>query len=182
MKLKNIVITTSLLLGLGAVSAYTFGDTEREWRFASEDVPPVRNADYVAECGSCHFAYQPGLLPASSWQKLMSGLDDHFGENAELSAEVRDTLTQYLLDNSAEKSAGWIARRITDSVPAGQTPERITELPFIVRKHDEIPARMIRDNPEVLSLSQCAACHTEAKRGTFDEHTVRIPGYGFWED
>ncbi|HPQ24397.1 MAG TPA: cytochrome C, partial [Gammaproteobacteria bacterium] len=49
-------------------------------------VAPVDNPLYLQECGSCHFAYQPGLLPARSWNNLMGGLENHFGENAELPA------------------------------------------------------------------------------------------------
>ena len=41
------------------------------YRFARprQDVAPVQSAAYQEECGGCHFAYQPGLLPAASWQR-----------------------------------------------------------------------------------------------------------------
>ncbi len=41
---------------------------------------------YKQECGSCHLAYPPGLLPASSWQRLMGDLPHHFGTDASLDA------------------------------------------------------------------------------------------------
>ena len=42
------------------------------------------NATYRDECGSCHVAYPPGLLPAVSWQRLMSDLPRHYGTDASL--------------------------------------------------------------------------------------------------
>ena len=47
-------------------------------------IDPGESKLYGQECGSCHFPYQPGLLPAVSWERIMGGLEDHFGENAEL--------------------------------------------------------------------------------------------------
>jgi hypothetical protein len=67
-------------------------------------------------------------------------------------------------------------------VPDGKTPLRISELRYIQGKHDELPARLVRGNPEVASLGSCSACHTRAAAGVFDEHSVRIPGYGNWDD
>jgi hypothetical protein len=32
---------------------------------------------YKQECAACHLAYPPGLLPARSWSRIMSGLDKH---------------------------------------------------------------------------------------------------------
>ena len=48
--------------------------------------------------------------------------------------------------------------------------------------HDEIPPRMVKDNPEVGSFSQCNSCHRGAAEGVYNEHQVSIPGYGRWED
>jgi len=31
---------------------------------------PVNNPTYIEECGDCHFAYQPELLPSGSWEKI----------------------------------------------------------------------------------------------------------------
>lgn len=68
-------------------------------------VAPVENPQYLEECGSCHFAYQPGLLPARSWTKVMAGLENHFGENAELPPEDVKSLTDYLLKNAADHAS-----------------------------------------------------------------------------
>ena len=33
----------------------------------------VNNPTYKEQCGGCHFAYQPGLLPSGSWEKILAG-------------------------------------------------------------------------------------------------------------
>ncbi len=146
------------------------------------DVAPVKNAVYKEECGSCHFAYQPGLLPARSWEKMMSDLENHFDENAELDADVQKALTTYLVENSADKSNYKRSRKIMNSLAKNNTPLRITETPYFIRKHDEIPNRFVKDNPELGSFSKCGACHTGADKGSYDEDAVRIPGVGRWDD
>lgn len=135
-----------------------------------------QSAEYRAECGSCHMAYPPSLLPAAAWENIMSALDDHFGDNAELPAAAAARIREHLLANSAQPN-----KRFRRDSHTGTTP-RITELPYIRRQHAGIPARLIQGNPDVGSLSNCQACHRRAEAGSFDEHSVNIPGYGRWDD
>jgi cytochrome c551/c552 len=137
---------------------------------------------YQDECASCHMAYPPELLPARSWQKILSRLDQHFGDNASLEPGALQSLQQYLKQNSADVVMTRRARRLLRSIPAQSTPVRISELAYIRRRHDEIPQRYITANPQVKSLSNCIACHQDAERGVFHEDSVRIPGYGRWDD
>ena len=136
-----------------------------------------QNPVYIEECGSCHMAYPPQLLPAESWTKLMTGLDDHFGENAELDGETAQIIEKYLVDTSRSTSYKKLRRNLGD-----KSPLRITELPYFKHEHDEIPPGLIRDNDKINSLSQCNACHQKAERGQFDEDDVYIPGVGRWDD
>lgn len=145
-------------------------------------VPVVNNKLYAEECGSCHFAYQPGWLPARSWQKMMGELDRHFAENAELDQESRDAITNYLVAEAADMKPNRKSRKILRSIMDNDAPQRISTLRYIVSKHDEIPARLIAGNNKVGSAANCAACHTEASTGHFNEHGVKIPGHGPWED
>lgn len=133
--------------------------------------------EYVDECGSCHMAYPPQLLPSASWERILRGLDRHFGENAEVDAATRKTLQTYLVQAS---SSGSIYHLFDNS--GKQVPSRITELPSFIGRHAAIPARLIQQNHEVGSLSHCNACHQDAERGRFDEDDVRIPGAGSWFD
>ncbi|MDZ4210776.1 MAG: cytochrome C, partial [Methylotenera sp.] len=61
---------------------------------SGKQMPAVANAKWKAECGSCHMLYHPGLLPERSWNKMMAGLDKHFGENASLDTATRDEITR----------------------------------------------------------------------------------------
>lgn len=119
---------------------------------------------YVGECGSCHTAYVPGLLPAASWQRLMSSLDAHFGVDASLDTAAARRISAWLQANAAA-SARW----------RPQPPEdRITRSAGFVRKHREIPS-WVWSPPQVRRASQCAACHPGAERGDFDDDSLRLP-------
>lgn len=145
-------------------------------------IKAVNNDTYLAECSSCHFAYQPGLLPARSWQKLMATLDDHFGDNAELETDVQQALTDYLANNAADLSSDKFSKKLVNRLSKDKTPLRITEMPYFVHEHDDLSAKMVSGNPEVKSLSYCNKCHTRAGQGDYSEDTIMIPGYGRWED
>jgi len=179
MKLKRISLIA--LAACTFASGVAMADDDWGWSRRGPDVAPVKNELYKSECGSCHFAYQPGLLPAASWKKLMGGLDDHFGENAELFEQTRKELTDYLVANAADMSDYRRSRKIARSA-GNDAPLRITDVPYIRYKHNEIPMRVIRGNKEVRSLSNCVACHTQAATGSFAEREIRIPGVGRWED
>lgn len=136
-----------------------------------------RNPLYLEECGSCHMAYPPQLLPSESWHKMMQGLEDHFGENAEIDIATSQAIEKYLTQTSRMSSYNKMFRNI-----GNQSPLRITELPYFVHEHDEIPSKFIHGNDKVNTLSQCNACHQKAERGQFDEDDVIIPGVGRWDD
>ncbi len=143
-----------------------------------KEVEPVRSALYQENCGECHFAYQPGLLPARSWRALLApdALADHFGENAELDETDRQAILDFLVAHAADDSRYKRSIKIRRSIPAGETPLRITDVPYIRHKHREIPAAAIRGNDKVRTLSNCDACHRQAAQGIYDDDTVLIPG------
>ena len=115
---------------------------------------------YAKECGSCHLAFPPNLLPAASWSEIMAGLDRHFGQNAEIDAESRATIERWLVER---------ARR----APEDGAPLRLTEGAWFRRKHRKVQDAAAR--PSVGSLANCAACHPGAERWDFDEDGVKIP-------
>lgn len=184
-------LTKALLLGgllaAGCSLALAEHDDDEHQRSAgrviSLDVAPVNNEQYQSECGACHMAYQPGLLPARSWVRLMAALSDHFGEDVELAPPVRKTLTKYLVQFAADGAPYRRSERIMQSLSeANDAPLRITETRYIAREHREIPARLVTANAEVKSLSNCPACHLRAEQGSYREREIRIPGAGRWED
>jgi len=176
-------VTGLVLLFIGVIYADGYREKHEDHnryegrQTASMITPPL----YTKECGSCHFAYQASWLPARSWKKMMNGLSDHFGDNAELSTEDKASISEYLLTEAADVKVHRKSRKLMSGI-GDAAPLRISTLPYIERKHDEIPARLIKGNVKVGSLANCAACHTQAANGNFGEHGVRIPNYGRWED
>lgn len=144
-----------------------------------KEIVPVDNKQYQDECGSCHFAYQPGLLPTKSWEKLLTpeALSNHFGVNAELDKDMLPIIHDYAIEHAADKSFHKRSRKIAQATANMEAPTRITEVRYIKRMHRKIPNKMIKENKEVKSLSNCDACHTQASRGVFDTDTVNIPNY-----
>ena len=161
-----------------------YADKHKRKRRRKEGVQPVTNTFYGEVCSQCHFAYPPGLLPERSWKKLLSkeNLKDHFGEELEFSDAERNQIVKYLVNNSAEKSSHKRSYKINKEISRLKTPTRITETPYIKSKHRKIPSRLVTENNDVESLSNCTACHKEAEKGIFDDDTVIIPGYGRWDD
>ena len=185
---------SAVLATILIISFYGFGQSLASGRYESDDhdldheyrkeysenyrqAAMKTNAIYVEECGSCHMVYPAMLLPQQSWRKIMAGLEDHFGENAELDEATRGEIEDFLVRESSRVSYKKLFRNLGDAMPL-----RITELPYFVHEHDEIPARFITGNDPVKSLSQCNACHRDAERGRFDEDDVVIPGFGRWDD
>jgi diheme cytochrome c len=172
-------LTTSLVYCSGSVGG---GEQSKWFNISRLDVAPVTKQLYRNECASCHFAYQPGLLPARSWQKIMSGLDDHFGDNAELMPEDYTVILNYLTDNSADLSDYKRSRKINNSLAKDEAPLRITETPYFKRKHRELPLSRITNNPKIGTIGNCVACHRQAEKGSFNEHEIKIPSsIGWWE-
>ncbi len=170
-KLMSFVISAAALV----MSASVMADGGR-----GPDVKPMTNPLYQSECGSCHFAYQAGFLPARSWKKMMSGLEDHFGDNAELAAADRQAIEDYLVANAADKASERRSQKFMRSI-GDSTPLRITEVRYFRKEHDEVPQRVIK-HEKIGSLSNCMACHTRADTGSYAERDIRIPGVGRWED
>ena len=134
----------------------------------------VDNPTYRENCGSCHVAYQPDLLPSGSWDKILVGLEDHFGEVIELDPESGKNITEYLKANAAEYSSGERGPKIMRSL-GNQTSLRITEIPYIQKKHREISPDVLK-RKSIGSLSNCLACHPTAEEGVYDDDSVTIPG------
>jgi len=134
---------------------------------------PVNNPTYIKECGACHFAYQPELLPFGSWDRILAGLEDHFGEVIELDLDSKKVIAEYLKANAAEQSSAKRAVKIMRTL-GKQTPMRITEIPYIQEKHHEVPPSVF-NRDSVGSFSNCAVCHRTAEKGIYEDDYVVIP-------
>ena len=176
--MKKMMLSALAMASMVLTGAVMADDDYRGRR--GVDVKPVTNALYKSECASCHMAFQPGFLPARSWKKLMGGLADHFGDNAELAEGDRQAIEEYLVANAADTASERRARKFMNSV-GDTTPLRITEVRYFIAKHNEVPKRMLT-HEKIGSLSNCMACHTRADAGSYAEREIRIPGVGRWED
>lgn len=129
-------------------------------RAMPRQVPPA----YLQECGACHLPYAPGLLPARSWQRLMGGLERHYGTDAALDGPTTQQIHTWL-----QAHAGTY-KRVAEEPPQ----DRITRSAWFERKHRHIDAAVWR-LPSVKSPAQCAACHVGAQRGQFSDDALRWP-------
>ena len=183
--MKNHILSLSsavALLCASVISPVVWGDDDREEHSRySGGVSAQADPFYQQECGACHMAYPPGLLPAASWQKLLDGLHSHFGDNAELEASTKENIRQFLLTNSADRFNSKRARRFAN-YGGDEIIIRISELPYFKHEHDEIPSRLVKGNKAVNSFSNCNACHRRAEQASFRERDIVIPGYGRWDD
>ncbi len=155
-RIASALVATLALIAI-ALGVPARADDQRE-----RPVPLLRA--FAEECGACHVAYAPGLLPAASWRRQMERLQSHYGSDASLEPALALTLSAWL---QAYAGTGKRARE--------QPPDdRITRSAWFVHAHDELPAATWK-LPAVKSPAQCSACHTRAEQGDFSERHVRLP-------
>ncbi len=151
--------TFPLLAAAGLLAALA-GPAAADERYGIVSDPLTRK-----ECGACHMAFQPAFLPARSWEKIMNTLPDHFGEDASLPPEKAEAIRKYLMAKAADRR--WRSKMMR-GVKKGETPLRITQLPYWKREHgEEVPARAWND-PRVGSRVNCKACHRYADTGIYE--------------
>lgn len=141
---------------------------------SQRDFAPVTNRQYQTECGSCHFAFQPGLLPQRSWEKIMNELDNHFGDNAELDTQQQQNILHYLTTYSADHSHYLRSQHLAASIGPDETPTRFTDTLYFKRKHHQIPEKQIRGEQGNGRISNCNACHQHAARGLYNEQYLLV--------
>ncbi len=186
MKVTAFISVISIFIGVAGIPL-VWGDSDKhekwqEYSRRSTGVALLDNPVYQQECGDCHMAYPPGLLPVSSWSRIMSGLEDHFGDNAELDKNTHTEISEFLTKHSSDKSDYRRSRRFTVVSDSGDAGMRITGTPYFLHEHDEIPPKLVEGNKEVNSFSNCNACHRYAEQASFREQDILIPGFGRWDD
>lgn len=148
----------SLATSLAISVLLSFGSAQASGNIAYT----ATNVHWKDECGSCHVAYPPKLLPAESWKGVMGGLDRHFGSDGSLDAATGAEISAFLLENAGKRTA--TTRPVL----------RISETGWFKREHDEVPARIWK-SPAVKSAANCSVCHTQADSGDYSEANIRVP-------
>jgi cytochrome b len=165
------VRAAALLAGLAVVVGATLF-----WLSRLPPPPGLRvlrpNPAHQRECGACHYAFNPGLLPAASWAGLMTSLREHFGEDASLDDHTTRSLAIWLVENAAETFDTESANRFR--IVAPEDPHRITSTPYWVRKHARIPLPVFTRR-SVGGKVNCQACHRDAESGRYDDQAIAIP-------
>jgi hypothetical protein len=112
--------------------------------------PAQDNVTWRSECGACHMAFPPGLLPVDDWLDIMSRLEKHYGVDASLEPKARAEIYDYLKQNGA--SSRMFGSR--DEEP------RITTSDRFISKHRSAIRLWVKG--QIKPLSDCASCHKEA--------------------
>ena len=73
-------------------------------RSSRERLGPVSNPAYKEVRGGRHFAYQPGLLPLGSWERILAQTDNHFDQQIDVEEADKKVIAQYLQSNAAQYS------------------------------------------------------------------------------
>jgi hypothetical protein len=129
--------------------------------------PPIADPVVKEECGSCHMAFAPSMLPAKSWQVMMGDLANHFGDDASVDAATAARIGAYLQANAADSGGRRYGAKLVSAVAPGSAPQRITKLPKWVAEHRSVPDWEWR-HKEVRSPANCVACHADAERGYYE--------------
>jgi nitrate/TMAO reductase-like tetraheme cytochrome c subunit len=129
-------------------------------RLMPREVP----AAYKQECGSCHVAYPPALLPAQSWARIMRGLDNHYGTDAALDLASHQSISSWLALHAGTY------KRVAQEPPQ----DRISRSAWFERKHRKIDVA-VWALPSVKGAANCGACHAGADQGRFDDDDLRAP-------
>lgn len=168
-----------LMLGaiFGSAIYYFYGyftQTEEQPFLAFKSEPLPDNETWRTECGDCHLAFHPVLLPARSWQRIMNEQEEHFDEDLGLDEETADEITRFLMGNASESGLNEVAHEITRDVSANETPLRITETSFWKNQHRKIDERYW-ESDVVGSEANCGACHRDAEQGWFEDSNMNLP-------
>jgi len=105
----------------------------------------VNDTMYLKECGTCHMAFPPQLLPARSWRGVMDSLDAHFGDSAQLDAPTERAISDYLAKNAADGANNAESIAIMASIDGGATPDRISKVDHFgesIELNAEVNARL----------------------------------------
>ncbi|MCP4933024.1 MAG: cytochrome C [bacterium] len=160
------MIETNLLLAAGALMLATVtvaGPTK------AESFPPIKNQTVKTECGECHMAFFPEMLPRKSWVKILNDLGNHYGEDASIDPAPLKEIIAFHTSRASDvlKSRG--ARKWREGLKKDEAPDRITTAPRFIRKHKENDYKRMWTKFKVTSNADCVACHKDANKGLFDD-------------
>jgi hypothetical protein len=144
------------------------------WLVGGHDLPPVDNQGYRDECGGCHIAFPPGLLPAHAWRRVMETLKNHYGDDVAITPSASKEVLGYLTANAARDSDDFRPHG-PETRPGSSHAPRITDTVYFYGRHHEISQRYVNNHSKIGSFANCQACHKNADKTIFSEEEVIIP-------
>lgn len=136
----------------------------------------LENSAFAEKCSKCHKNYPPFMLPQASWEKLMDGLDNHFGEKItenNISKSAQASIKWYLMSNSAEYSTHKLGQKTLASL-GEMRPLSITKSPYWRDAHAHLDSALFK-SPTVKDKSNCFVCHKDFEYGIFDNMLIQLP-------
>ena len=168
--LATAIGIAALLLSIGYVALWSPHDTQRLAREESALRAAMKLEPWSKECGSCHLAYAPAMLPIASWQRTVDEQEKHFGEDLGLT----EAMSARLLAHAKSAAApSWGAWKLASSVPAGEAPLEVSATPFWKSAHASLPESAFRP-PVSAGKHECEACHRDAGSGKFHPRMIQI--------
>jgi len=167
--LFGLVLVWSILLGGGMAGVLRAAETPQppnsETLVAIGTVDPIPERYqtglklYLENCGSCHVALPPEVMPTQTWETLLLEPEQHYGQRLEqIPRPFIFIVWNYLR---------------TFSRPVGedeQTPFRVTESQYFKALHPRV------DLPPTLTAAGCISCHPGARDYNYRRLTPE------WED
>ncbi len=159
---RGVAVMIVLAVALGALAYF------RPYPLAGgagrEPAPAlVQDEAWNDECGSCHLAYHPSLLPARSWSRMLAEQRSHFGEDLALNNETLQSLQAYAERNAAEALASPVAWKMATTIAAEAAPLSISATPYWEERHASLDATTWKS----VRRSECGKCHRDAEAGNF---------------
>ena len=170
----GVVMVLSLIFSAGLYFRGYIQQTDAKpfLAFTSPELPG--NENWKVECGDCHMAFHPTLLPARSWQLMLENQNDHFEEDLDYEEEMIVELLGFAVKNAAESKQTEAAFKINKTEPESSSPQRITGTVYWKQKHDDIEGKYWKSEM-VEAKNNCGACHLDAETGWFEDSNMRLP-------
>jgi cytochrome b len=148
-----------------------YATLRRQARAAAAAGQGAATATWRDECGACHLAYPPELLPLRSWLRMLDEQQRHFGEDLGLSADTQHALAAAA--RSGSRTPRWAGAMLVASIPAGEAPQRVTQTAFWRERHAAIAEARFA-TPPVSGRHDCGACHGDAADAIFSPRLIHM--------
>ena len=161
------------VLGLGLLYFYLANpqnallNARQSPKFTTQTEP---YALYKKECGSCHIAYAPYLLPKKAWANLMDGLENHFGDDASLEETDFEGIASFLNAHSSEAYESFFKANLADE---NESEIAISKYKFYEKAHETLPQGLFKA-PNIKSKANCNACHEDGEQGFFGKSGIKF--------